>query len=670
MARDEINDTDFDGSRSPGAADKIRGLLFGEQMAIYDQRFLELKADINRETQRTLDELNARLDPTQRIKDTAAILPDSIVVAAKAGDHLANSMNEPMEGCIRSLIRKDPDQFADALFPVMGPAIRKSINETLKAFLQSMNQIIEQSMSPESLRWRLEAKRCGVPFSEIVLKETLIYRVDEVFLIQPGSGLVFDYVSHPNVKPRDSDAISAMLTAIKDFSQDSFSGESGETLNTVEFGERTLWIFEGPEALLACVILGIPPASAREKFQAALEQIHSEYADELAKFEGDRSKLGSMSSLLENCLQEQIKGDRKSAQPQGLFSKPLTYVILALLFGTIYLISEFASEQLRIDELTHELNQTPGVIIFDAYQQDGKLVINGMVDPVVKPLSNTTEKYGFQPEDIKFKLSLYQSLEPELTIHRARQLLRPPETVNLSAQANRLYATGTAPQEWIIQAKSFANRIQGFAEIDLSGIRLDSVSQLKRIRHILQPPDAVLLELDNDVLKISGVAPYRWITQLQAVKQSLPNVRHYDFLQNGGLVADEWLKASEIVATHNATNLFFTDATEIDSKSLPVIENLRTDLVELRHLADVLGAQLDFKLVGYTDGTGDILSNDTLALDRANAIRNVLLVDGLPPNAFTVTGIKKASIDGLIVASQRRVEIRISIGKPNIRLKE
>lgn len=666
MAQDEKNDKNNDDPKNPGAVDKIRGLLFGEQMAAYDQRFFDLKADIDRENQKTLDELNTRLDPKHRIRDTAAILPDSIIVAAETGDRLAESMNEPMEGCIRSLIRKDPDQFADALFPVMGPAIRKSINETLKTFLQSMNQIIEQSLSPESLRWRLEAKRCGVPFSEIVLKQTLIYRIDEVFLIQPGSGLVIDYVSHPNVKPRDSDAISAMLTAIKDFSQDSFSGEAGETLNTVEFGERILWIFEGPKALLACVILGVAPASARENFQVTLEQIHKEFADELANFDGDRSKLGSISNLLQNCLHEQAKEDRQSAQNQGLFSKPLTYVILALLLGAFYLIAQFASERMRVGELTDELNRTPGIVIFDAYHRDGKLVINGMVDPVVLPLNKTTEKHGFQPEDVEFNLSLYQSLEPELAIQRARKLLGAPDSVIFSVQANRLYATGTAPQEWIVQAKSLTARIQGFDEIDLSGIELDSVSRLKQIRNILQPPDSVLLELDRDVLKISGTAPTRWIRQLQTAKASLYNVSRFNI---GGLVADEWLKAAKIVAIRNETILYFTNATEIDSKSLPVIKNLRSDLVELRHLAGILGTKVHLKLVGYTDGTGEIASNDALALDRANTIRALLFGNGLPSSAFHTTGIKKASIDGLIVPTKRRVEIEISMAKSNIRFK-
>lgn len=670
MARDETNDIDYDDPKNPGAVDKIRGLLFGDQMAVYDQRLIELKADIDRETQRTLDELDIRLDPKHRIQDTAAILPDSIVVAAEAGDRLAESMNEPMEDCIRSLIRKNPDQFADALFPVMGPAIRKSINETLKAFLQSMNQIIEQSLSPESLRWRLEAKRCGVPFSEIVLKQTLVYRIDEIFLIQTGSGLVLDYVSHPNVKPRDSDAISAMLTAIKDFSQDSFSGEPGETLNTVEFGERTLWIFEGPKVLLACVILGVAPASARENFQVTLEQIHSEFDAELMLFDGDRSNLGPISNLLQNCLQEQVKQGRQSAQSRGLFSKPLTYVFLAMLMGAVYLIGQFVSEQFRIGALTDDLNRMPGIVIFDSFYRDGKLIITGMVDPVMLPLSKITQKHGFQPDEIELNLSLYQSLEPELAMQRARQLLRPPNTVNLSAQANRLYATGTASQEWIVKAKSLSNHIQGFDEFDLSSIRLDSVSRLKRIRHILQPPESVHFELDGDVLTLSGTAPHGWINQLKTIKQSLPNVGRYELQQYGGLVADEWLEASKFVEAHDGANLYFTDGTKIDSKSLPVIEKLRSDLVKLRQLAGILGAQLDLKLIGYTDGTGRKTSNHTLAVERANAIRDLLSREDLPPSAFDAIGIKKALNDGLMIPAERRVEVEISIVKPDSLSKE
>ena len=191
--------------------------------------------------------LRKQLEPQQRVTDTAEILADSIKIAATNNQRFVTALNDPVAECIRNIVAEKPQQFADSLFPVIGPAIRKSISEALKSFVQSTNEMIEQSMSPKSLRWRWEAKRSGVPFSEIVLKHSLLYRVEEVFLIQQGSGLLIEHVSHPDVHINDSDAISAMLTVIRDFSRDSFSAEASDSLDTVEFGERTLWMIEGPK---------------------------------------------------------------------------------------------------------------------------------------------------------------------------------------------------------------------------------------------------------------------------------------------------------------------------------------------------------------------------------------------------------------------------------------
>lgn len=649
-------------SKNSGAVDKIRGLLLGEQLAEYNQRFIEIETSLeekNQQTQKTIDAINTRLKAEQRIRDTADILPDSMIVAANDGDRLADSMSKPMEGCIRTVIRTNPDQFADALFPVMGPAIRKSINETLKSFLQSMNQVIEQSMSPEALRWRLEAKRCGVPFSEIVLKQTLLYRVDEVFLIQQGSGLVIDYVSHPNVKPRDSDAISAMLTVIKDFTRDSFSSEPGDTLATVEFGERTLWIFEGPKALLACVILGVAPSSAREKFQTILEQIHNEFGSELEKFDGNQGNLTSASNLLENCLEEQAREDRASKKSQGIFSKPATYLLMTLFIGSIYLLWKFAAEQHRIQALSNELDKLPGIVVFDTHQSGGKLVVDGMVDPLMLPLSKVAAKHGFDADDVDFNLSLFQSLEPELAIKRAKNLLQPPDSVQFEVHDEQLVAVGESNQQWIDFASALQNRLPGFGHLDLSRVTLDTASRLRQIQQMLMPPESIHLSLERDVLTITGRADLAWIEKLPQSKQSLPGVNRI-VIGEQGLVSEEWRRILEIVEKLNGSQLFFDDGIVLQPESDSKIKAMIEYLLELNKLSTQIGSTIAIHLTGYTDGTGEIDANKSLALARSAAVKSMLLSSGLSNDSIDVGGAQNLSTDSHFDQTLRRVDVAIS----------
>ena len=69
-----------------------------------------------------------------------------------------------------------------------------------------LNRTLDQSFSLKGLSWRLEAWRTGVPFHQIVLRNTLIYRVEQVFLIHRDSGLLIQHLARADVETQDADA--------------------------------------------------------------------------------------------------------------------------------------------------------------------------------------------------------------------------------------------------------------------------------------------------------------------------------------------------------------------------------------------------------------------------------------------------------------------------------
>ena len=86
-------------------------------------------------------------------------------------------------------VRRNPRPLADALFPIIGPAIRKAVAATL----QRHARVAQHARSSTACRgarssWRLDARRTGKSFAEIVLLNTLVYRVEQVFLIHRPSG--------------------------------------------------------------------------------------------------------------------------------------------------------------------------------------------------------------------------------------------------------------------------------------------------------------------------------------------------------------------------------------------------------------------------------------------------------------------------------------------------
>lgn len=57
----------------------------------------------------------------------------------------------------------------------------------------------------------------------------------------------------------DAEMISAMLTAIQEFVRESFGVREGEGLEAVQVGELSVWIEQGPHAILACIVRGSAP---------------------------------------------------------------------------------------------------------------------------------------------------------------------------------------------------------------------------------------------------------------------------------------------------------------------------------------------------------------------------------------------------------------------------
>ena len=191
----------------------------------------ELRELLLKPIQAQLDDLQKRLDtPDLHAKDVSRVLPEAIFLRSKRDKKIEMALEPITEKTIKSSIRRDRKALVDALFPVMGPAIRRAIASAIQGMIQSFNQILEHSISVNGLKWRLEALRTQKSFAEVVLLHTLIYQVEQVFLIHRETGLVLQHVVTKTVSADDPDLVSSMLTAIKDFVQDSFGGPAEETL--------------------------------------------------------------------------------------------------------------------------------------------------------------------------------------------------------------------------------------------------------------------------------------------------------------------------------------------------------------------------------------------------------------------------------------------------------
>lgn len=437
----------------------------GERSPPAEENLVELRRLLLGPWQTEVDKLKHRLDdPDLHAGEVSAVLPAAVILSSASEGKLAEALAPTVEDILRVSVRRDPKTLVDALFPVMGPAIRKAIFETVKRMIQSFDQIIGQSFSWRGLKWRIEAFRTGKSFGEVVLLHSLLYRVEQVFLIHKETGLLLQHVMTESATAQEPDMVSGMLTAIGDFMHDSFRAEGEETLNTVQMGELTLWVEEGPKAVIASLIRGNPPESLRQSFIEALEMIHVEQRHALESFDGDAAPFETARHYLESCLAAQYKAGKRRISPLTL----LVAGILAAALG--WWGFRVVQSNLRWAEFVSRLSAEPGIVIVDTGRRDGRRFLSGLRDPLAIDPSVLLKDAGIDPDKVIFRWEPYYALNDRFILMRARRLLNPPETVSLKYADGVLAVEGTASHQWIHELRERSPAIPGivqFQETDL-----------------------------------------------------------------------------------------------------------------------------------------------------------------------------------------------------------
>lgn len=273
------------------------------QIVTDDAKLDELRGLLLRPEREQLDELDQRLrDDALRTDDVARVLAEAILLRAQEDEALSRALIPVVLDALKIAVRDEPEGVAEILHPVMGPSIRKSIAQALASMTQSLNRTLSNSLSPRGIRWRIEAWRTGKSFAEVALLHSLVYRVEQVYLIHGETGLMLHHLVAPDVEAQDADTISAMLTAISDFVHDSFGARAGQALETMQVGELTVWVERGPLAAVACVIRGSAPEELRETLTDVTARVHGRMRTPLERFDGNAAPFALASPLLEECL--------------------------------------------------------------------------------------------------------------------------------------------------------------------------------------------------------------------------------------------------------------------------------------------------------------------------------------------------------------------------------
>lgn len=468
---DEAAPADIQQTDDEGSMAELRSLLLGPAEA-------------------QIADIHERLaDPHRQLREVSNILPAAISVRTRQDEELTEALAPTVTNAIEASVKRNPQPLVDAIFPIIGPAIRRAIAAALSGMTQSLNQSMAYSLSFQGLKWRIEAWRTGKSFAEVVLLHTLLYRVEQVFLIHRETGLLLQHVVAPNVATQDADMVSGMLTAIQDFVHDSFSSREGDQLETLQVGELTVWIEQGPQAILAGVIRGTAPQELREVFQTTIEKIHLQFHEALTEFSGDAGPFEAARPLLEDCLESQLDPQKQVAPSRRKLIPIFALVGIALIALMVWGFFAWRGAR-RFDAYVERLKNEPGIVVTETGRRDGKYFVNGLRDPLSRDPAAFLPETKVDPANVNARWQPFQAMSPEFVLARARNLLQPPPTVNLKVSGETLEAEGFATLEWIRETRSAVRFIPG-----LSRLKEDKLLDLDRI---INP--SLLFELDKTVL--------------------------------------------------------------------------------------------------------------------------------------------------------------------------
>ena len=348
------------------------------------------------------------------------VLPKALARASNEESEIARALRPVVEAAIAESVQTDEKILAEHLFPVIGPSTRKSIGAAIGELVQSLNQTLEYSVSPKSIVWRIEALRTGKTFAEVVMIRTLAFQVEQVLLIHKETGLLLQHRVNPAVEAQDADLVSAMLTAIKDFVRDSFAMEANETLDTLEMGDLDVWIEEGPQSILACVVRGTAPEELRKTLRTSQEKIQKLFGPAMEKFQGDTDALNSAQPYLDDCLHFRYSAEPDTEGKQtGLTDrqKEIAWVV-ALIFTVVVGIQSFFHyrHEKQWNSYITDLSQQPGIVVID--HDSGKSEVSGLRDPLAVDPIERLAIANLNPERVQMNWKPYWSLEPSLAERR------------------------------------------------------------------------------------------------------------------------------------------------------------------------------------------------------------------------------------------------------------
>jgi uncharacterized coiled-coil protein SlyX len=377
-----------------------------------------------------LKKLEERLrDKEQRIEDVSEVVPEAMQHRQQRDDSLGELIAPVVKEAVQKSVRGDPNEMAEALFPIVGPVVRKAIAAALSG---------SSGEKPD-------------------------YKLEQLFLIHKETGLLVLHEVAPDVVGQDASLVAGMLTAIQDFVHDAFEAKAFDGLNTLRVGDLNVWIEWGPQVVAAVALRGSPPETLRQGLLQMLETLHQTHEVPLQTFTGDMTPFKNLEGVVENFLEAEQAPEPPRKIPW------LKYGLLALLVGLLVFGSLWWRDGRRWRAFLEGLDNAPGLVVTEHERSWFNFYLRGLRDPLAAKPETLLAQSSLNSQRVRMHWETYYALEPAFVLQRAKEKLRPPLGVTLTFSDGELTFSGRLSATWLAEAQRLALVLPGVEKVSTEG---------------------------------------------------------------------------------------------------------------------------------------------------------------------------------------------------------
>jgi hypothetical protein len=216
--------------------------------------------------------VNQRLEVIAQVIEQQEKLSEKVdpIIKARLDKFVAQiptTLGPTITKTLKEQIENSKDEVVEALYPIMGKMIKRYVQNEIKKLSETINKKVNNTFSIVGLKRKLRSRLTGVKESDLILMESDPPVINEIFVIQKGSGILLG--NHSKTATLDKDMVSGMLTAIKSFVEDAFSG-GNQNLEAIEYELYTIHIQNFFSYYIAVVVSGNYNRSFESKIENKL----------------------------------------------------------------------------------------------------------------------------------------------------------------------------------------------------------------------------------------------------------------------------------------------------------------------------------------------------------------------------------------------------------------